>query len=105
MNTSAKREVEEAKMPACAKSVVEVAEVRRLKLFVGVKAYAVFASVPQESTPVVDAFTSQEVLFKLETTRLVVEASVAAKLVAVAFVVVSPPLNAMSVVVALLGKR
>ena len=35
---------------------------------------AVVASVPQLNTPVVDAFTSQLALFKLETMRLVVEA-------------------------------
>ena len=73
----AKREVEEAKRPLCAKSAVEVAEVLTPKFSVGVKgkeAPLPVASVPQERTPCVSALTSQDAALRPETMRAVVEA-------------------------------
>ena len=75
VTSSAKREVEEAKMPTCAKSAVEVAEVFTPKLLVGVKGNVLELQAVVLTTP--DALTVRHCPAdapKDETVRLVVEA-------------------------------
>jgi hypothetical protein len=82
--------VEEAWNPARSQSGFDVAAVSAPKLVVNVNASpAPVASVPQERTPALFAFTSQDAAFRFETMSCVVEARPETdRFVVVAFVVV-----------------